>query len=377
MIMNKIVSISYSVDKGPTKGGGGGVNSLLKFYNDKYQVMPSLHNVFKDKKKPISRIYDKLTKKYNGFGYYLEKFANKIDAEFDLDDLLICHDINSAAALNRLNRRYVLVYHGQGAPLYEYSSFGKSVLTAKEREQELRKERAAFEGANRVVFPSLGASDAYLRTAEFDDAYKENIIRKTKIIYNTSNEIKLGKAPSALDEINRKASGRKIILTVSTLNSAKGVDQIPEALENIPNFKERFLWVLVSSKGNMKEIVYKNVQKANLCDSFHHLDKPLKQSELAHLYSASTYYMMMHRVSIFDLATLEAMSYGLIPILSPVGGNLEVDKNDNVLFTPITDINDDKDYLRTKSGLNKKVHEECFSSIAFLNNYKALAKEVG
>ena len=37
-------------------------------------------------------------------------------------------------------------------------------------------------------------------------------------------------------------------------------------------------------------------------------------------------------MSIFDKATLEAMSYGLIPILSNVGGNKEMNAEDNVIF---------------------------------------------
>lgn len=41
---------------------------------------------------------------------------------------------------------------------------------------------------------------------------------------------------------------------------------------------------------------------------------------------------MLHRISIFDFATLEAMSQHSAVILSKIGGNLDFNMNSNVIF---------------------------------------------
>ena len=42
--------------------------------------------------------------------------------------------------------------------------------------------------------------------------------------------------------------------------------------------------------------------------------------------------MMLHRTSIFDLATLEAMNEGCLVVLSRTGGNIEYNVCGNILF---------------------------------------------
>ena len=82
---------------------------------------------------------------------------------------------------------------------------------------------------------------------------------------------------------------------------------------------------------------------------------------------------MLHRLSIFDFATLEAMSQGTAILLSPIGGNMDINKEANILY--ITDnykegihklLNSNIDLLKEK---NKHVFETYFSKAAFKNEY--------
>ena len=82
-------------------------------------------------------------------------------------------------------------------------------------------------------------------------------------------------------------------------------------------------WILCGSKGEARQKILDEVKKYGLEDGFIHIDFKMPQAELSFFYGLADYYIMHHRISIFDLATLEAMSFGLIPVLSPVGGNLE------------------------------------------------------
>lgn len=49
---------------------------------------------------------------------------------------------------------------------------------------------------------------------------------------------------------------------------------------------------------------------------------------------------MLHRISIFDFATLEAMSQHSAIILSKIGGNLDFDMNSNIIFAEDVEANE-------------------------------------
>jgi hypothetical protein len=82
---------------------------------------------------------------------------------------------------------------------------------------------------------------------------------------------------------------------------------------------------------------------------------------------------MLHRISIFDMATLEAMSYGLALIFSDVGGNLDFNKDDNVIFICGDEYSSATDKLlsanlRELGDKTKDVYEKFFSPNSFKAN---------
>ena len=86
----------------------------------------------------------------------------------------------------------------------------------------------------------------------------------------------------------------------------------------------------------------------------------------------------MHKVSVFDLSILQAMSYGCIPFLSKVGGNLElcgyqngilINPDDNELTLPEY-IKMGGKYLEDKKKENMEIVKSYFNNRQFLNAYK-------
>jgi glycosyltransferase involved in cell wall biosynthesis len=170
------------------------------------------------------------------------------------------------------------------------------------------------------------------------------------------------------------------MITVSNLNSAKGVDLIPGFIESIPNFAENFIWLLVGSKGGDIGAIQSSIDKKGLSNAFFQIDR-LPQREIGNLFEISSYYLMHHRVAIFDLATLEAMSFGLVPVLSSVGGNLEVNKQGNVLYVDNLKQEElamlaDAEFIEMQSAKNKQVFDQSFNNESFLKAYLTFAKRV-
>jgi len=125
--------------------------------------------------------------------------------------------------------------------------------------------------------------------------------------------------------------------------------------------------------GHLENQIYRELEKYNLIESFYHFNEKLDQLELKYLYELADFYVMQHRISIFDLATLEAMSNSCVPFLSETGGNIEFNKSFNIVYN----INDllkliENNQLNYFKNLNKDVFYEFFSGKALLSNLKEL-----
>ena len=103
--------------------------------------------------------------------------------------------------------------------------------------------------------------------------------------------------------------------------------------------------------------------------------------EVIRMCEISDIYIMLQRISIFDLATLEAMNNNCALVLSNIGGNLDLNKENNIILIDVKDynsgvkdiLNADLDVLKKK---NKKIFEKYFSAESFSNNYKNTLSEV-
>lgn len=142
----------------------------------------------------------------------------------------------------------------------------------------------------------------------------------------------------------------------------------------------RFKWVLIGN-GVYAQEVNQAIKKYGICEDVIWKQNNVKHSELMQLFSITDFYILFHKYSIFDLSTLEAMHYGNIPILTPVGGNKEMIIRQNGIF--VSDFRDVAAFMDLiESGkvdelreFNKSIQNELFDDKAFLQRYADLCRE--
>jgi glycosyltransferase involved in cell wall biosynthesis len=165
------------------------------------------------------------------------------------------------------------------------------------------------------------------------------------------------------------------------------VEQIPKVLSGYRQLTGRKIyWILVGS-GEMEDEVEKNINLYLHEDEYTWYRKRFdNQDNIFALFKRADFYTMMHKVSVFDLSTLQAMSYGCIPLLSNVGGNKELCGFDNGILVDVenakTDLSTyfdknewDDSALERKKCKNMEIVRERFNNKAFLNGYKEVLYE--
>ena len=140
---------------------------------------------------------------------------------------------------------------------------------------------------------------------------------------------------------------------------------------------EKPLRYILVGRGPMKEELLGQLKKLKEeVNSFNYFYfESLSHDSVMYLHKISDIYIMLHRISIFDFATLEAMSQRSAIILSKVGGNVDFDKNNNIIFAE--DIYSDKILLKSidlesLKERNFLVFVEYFSKEAFVKQYRIL-----
>ena len=121
-----------------------------------------------------------------------------------------------------------------------------------------------------------------------------------------------------------------------------------------------------------------NIERYGLKNEVVWVKNSVQHTELMQLFSITDFYILFHKYSIFDLSTLEAMHYGAIPVLTPVGGNKEVIiENNGIFVTDFSDISRFLELIRNKDlqglkALNHRIQMEKFDDRAFLERYVGL-----
>lgn len=366
-------------------GGPGGVNYRLFLANVKYKLFSELYHVFSD------IIIEPQTERVNPSFYCLNEGNNLIERLranyrklgeeyfFTNEDVFLFHEVESALAftLEFSFVKTVLIYHQQGSLYYEYLAFGKPENAGVKAYFDLIF-REALKRISVLAFPSMGAKDALIQT---EPSWGEAVEQKPfAYLYNgcdcEGGACELSeKMENTLEQL-KVFKGYKFA-TVSTLNHAKGVEQIPEYLANMKSMLGEIKWVIVGD-GPMKVQLECNITQYGLEENVIWIQKKVKNDEIMELYSHTDYYIMAHRFSIFDFATIEAMALGNVPVLTKVGGNIEIIQ-DNGFF--IEEIDSMKQVLAEKSledlkQQNIQIARSLYSEYEFLNRYKELCNEL-
>lgn len=300
-----------------------------------------------------------------------DRFVFQENDVFLLQDPFIVHVfIHSFPVLQNV----VAAYHMQGSA---HSELGKqhpelvSVYDVMQLEH-LKK-------VQNWIFPSKGAQEGFFRTATPE---MRKAARKCNfyVAYNGYEPKKHVKAdPDFIKELYNRKEKDVTFASATFLYQNKGVEKIPRVLAEFKRITGMTIrWILVGS-GEMETEVEANIKQYLQKDEYVWYRKRFdNQDNIFALFQHSDFYIMMHRVSIFDLSILQAMSYGCIPFLSNVGGNLElcgyqngilINPDDDELTFP-EDIKKGKAYFENKKRENKEIVKLHFNNRQFLSSYK-------
>jgi glycosyltransferase involved in cell wall biosynthesis len=415
----RIFILSYRKCAGPV-GGPGGVNYKLFLANKNYNLLKNTHYVFEDiiltdesdinssknlngdskrNEKPASFLkagksalknilQNTSLSEYLGYENKLikmKKFMLQLNEKYSFkkEDVFIFHDVESAYIFNKLfnYKNTLLVYHQQGGLYYEWQAFsGKENNLLNCKMQAVTKE--TFEKTSYIGFPSDGAYEAFINTSMSEDTNKIVERKKYYKFYNGFDRTEVSDKDTSSEILSVAQNIKKYklsFITISALNEAKGVEQIPQYLAKIKEEHGDLIWVIVGDGVKAKEL-QNNIEKFKLTQNVIWIRQKVSHDDLLFLLNNTNYYIMFHRKSIFDFATIEAMAYGNIPILSNIGGNKEVILGNNgILLNSYTDTSSFDAKLINELDLlkqeNMKIATTHFSTYKFLKVYAEFIEE--
>lgn len=295
--------------------------------------------------------------------------------------VFVCHDIGSAAAAAMSHIPFVLVYHTQGSFEFERESFGEE-LSDVERELFRHFERLAFTQALQVHFPSHGARDVFFRTTHEVRADEVRVAEHP--LYNAVDlsDVPVDDPSAFLHAVGRADLAEPgaleryhVVVSVGDFSWNKGLDRCPPILERLAaQTSKPLLWFALGSPH--KAGIYERMLEEREGWSFDAVLSPARipHPQLLGLVERADLFLMQHRNAIFDFGTLEAMALGTPVVLSPTGGNLEMNVRGDVHYVDADDVTDAditamRDLLTAPKRRTRDAAPSEFSPASFANRY--------
>lgn len=359
----KIIFTTLRNNKGATGGPGGVLYLQMTTLGNEINGIPceyhfnKLHMRLGRLRSPLNKIVFRLM------------FAKEQDAYF------FTHDIEMAALLADMNKRYSLIFHQQGPTVLEARNLG--VELSENRIKYLNEtERKAFVNANTLHFPSKGAAEMYFNST-YANCKKEEV-NLVDPLYNIIPEVK----PEKPDDFELVEDKDVITMfSLGTLTKAKGQDKTVGFIKEYAKFAPKPVRYVLVGRGPLREQLLNELEqtKKEVPNFTYYYYDALNHDAIMYLHMISDIYIMLHRISIFDFATLEAMSQHSMVVLSKVGGNLDFNMDNNVIFaedaekdmTLLTNAN-----MKEMKEKNYKVFKAYFSKDAFVRQYERFFGEV-
>ena len=357
----KIVLCTLRDNKGATGGPGGVLYMLSQLLGEDIDGIPCefrFNSVAFGRrfKGWLNRIFFRLRCKMEGNAFY------------------VAHDIEAGAILASLGKPYSLVYHNQGPIVQEKVNFGR-VISGNQLKYWKSTERNAFTGAKTLHFPSSGAANMF-----FDNVYASCNREEVSLgvpLYNTIPNEK----PKDVEGLKRK-DDTLTFFSLGTMTEAKGQDQAIQFVESYieKNVGKKVRYIIVGRGPLQQQVCSKGEEMMQHYSNFEFVYfNSLEHSQVAYVHEIADVYLMLHRLSIFDFATLEAMLAKTAVVLSPVGGNVDFDKKENVIFASgdyseaISRLTSDE--IDRQKQLNHDTFQQYFSSVAFAEAYRQMIRK--
>lgn len=370
--IGKIKSLHFIINANPAPNGGiGGPSTSLSMMQE-----------------IIGDVFLGMDVRYS-FGRPVKYFGKKVDpysmmgairwvnnlVKDEKDTLYVTHDCGTAAALCIAGKRYIYTSHTQGPVVEEMQHFDfKISFLARKLIYSI--EKKAYNNALSVQFPSYGAREAFMSC---DNKAKGIKFIPGPIIYNTlyarSREEKLRPLKKEEDTLT--------FLSIGNITKQNGFDRhVLFFREYLKLNKNKIRYIV---RGNGRSILSSFIRDMKDLENefpnflFIHIAKRVSGEQLEYLKKISDIYIMLHRVSIFDMATLEMFGLGRTAVLSNVGGNIELNKNKNIIL-----VNEGNYELAARElassniedlgGKCIEVYKKYFSNKVFFSSYEDLVR---
>lgn len=360
----------YNEDSKTRVGGGttGAVNMQRNLLEEQYKGLHIECMVFP---KTWETEFEELFNKYDYVLFMIKFLAADIKKN---DAIYISNDMFTSYALSRYEQKYILLYHGQGDLVSDMNAFGAQ-LTDREKEFIIYIEKEAIQHSYKTFFPSKGARIHFLNTINEKIDFEE-----TLPLYNSIYDFPV--------ENNKKCncSDKLVFFSVGQMTRLKGMDRVPDFLNRVRACTgKKIRWVVVAN-GEMKDDVKKRIDDINSTLSqsqkieYEIIDYVVNHQKIYQMMSESDIYLMLHRISIFDFSTLEAMYMEKPIILSDVAGNDEFNCDNNILLINKNTSNEEiKDFIAHKEDYgikNRRIYDLFFSKDKFRKRYYKIFQEL-
>jgi glycosyltransferase involved in cell wall biosynthesis len=399
-------------------GGAGGVNYRLLVANEKYKKIENAYFIFRDKiiepGDDIPQIDEEKKVNYIGFRkmktiflsifnisdftrnikeiiklkntlFLSRAYFRKLDQKYHFsgDDIFILQDEISAYGLMRFAnpRKSLFLYHHQGSLKSEYVSL-QNIKILRNYEKTLNKfQSAIFQHYENWGFPSRGSLESLKRQLTFLRDMSGN--KRVNILYNSYNKIEMDVSEreyfmNNFSYKNELLESKFKFISISNISYLKGIDQVAQVMGLIKEKGYDFYWFLIGTGDkDLEGRIYKFILEKNMRDNVLWIKARIPNKYINVILEYTDFYIMLHRISVFDISTLEAMYNANIPILSNVGGNPEyMVEGNGIIVNDMGDIQKIGELLEKSPNeinelkkINKSIAERYFSEMRFISRY--------
>lgn len=348
-------------------GGGGAVQSANKvLFGDNLNSIPLKYSFYEENEFNLKRKND-LWDLWGAIKFVFEKTKNEYDYAY------VTHDYGSAVGLALLGKTYILISHIQGSRVEEKMNFGEKFTDISKWIIQYS-EKFAFKNAQAVYFPSQGAYEYFCKSKY--KTIKNSEFKFGGVLYNT---LYAYPKEEPVENLN-KEKNKLTFLSVGQLTTAKGMDKHSIFFRNLLQKTSKQIRYIFVGRGPLEKQILEelNKLKTDYSNFEYEYIKSCSYPQMQYLQNISDAYLMLHRISIFDLTTLEVMNKSKCVILSDVGGNPEFNKEDNVILVGKIYHTAIEKFLSSNveelGKKNKEVYDKYFSNEKFIEEYFKMLK---
>lgn len=269
----------------------------------------------KKDKNLINVLYSGYYHSIKGISYWNQKIDVREIRNLDLNQYDVIHFHTSVEVymardiIKSYNGKIVLTSHSPQPASCETVSpilFKKSIIKYLVKEILLKKELEAWEYADYLMFPVVGAVEPYLKEdkmRKYKEAHPKKFIYCESAILDRPISVPLTRKELGIDE------SKILICYIGRHNEVKGYDALKLFAERILEKDDRFVFVIAGKEEPLKGLKHKNWIELGWINYGNRL------------VAGSDLFILPNKETYFDLVALEVMREGTPIFMTDTGGN--------------------------------------------------------